>query len=106
MLIKVKKYLVGFFLFVFLFPPVTEIIHINKHSDDIHCSERNVNHFHAEEHHCTICDYSSAPSDSFPLDILLTGNRIFSEVIFSFIDKFEFLKHDFNLALRGPPSAS
>jgi len=58
-----KKYYSLFFLFLLLFPMVEKQVHAFEHRDDIHCSATD-KHFHALEHNCAVCDYTSTDSNS------------------------------------------
>jgi len=64
MLFRLRKYLSVFALLLFLFPVVTEEIHNWEHGGDFHCAELSSHHFHLPVHHCLICDFVPAVSDS------------------------------------------
>ncbi|MCW3086511.1 MAG: hypothetical protein JWP12_3877 [Bacteroidetes bacterium] len=59
----VKKFLSFFFLFLFLFPTVETQFHAYEHRDDLHCNATD-KHFHSQEHHCPICDYTATDSNA------------------------------------------
>lgn len=39
-------------------PILIQSIHEYQHHDEEHCLEKNEQHFHVAEHHCSICDYT------------------------------------------------
>lgn len=46
-----------FFLGIFLWFYSVKDIHDIIHGDDFHCHVKDAKHFHAEEHHCPVCDF-------------------------------------------------
>mgnify|MGYP001164802834 CR=1 FL=1 len=91
------------FLFAFLVPTVGETLHQLSHAGDSHCTEKSVHHFHEEEHHCVICDFSF---NSFYSDILIPEIKATQFYILQY--KYEvaqnlFIEEVSILALRGPP---
>jgi len=59
---KLKNYFSFFFLLLFLFPTVETQLHAFEHSSDVHCSASD-KHFHTQEHHCSICDFTATDSN-------------------------------------------
>lgn len=57
-----KKYLSFFFLLLFLFPTVETQLHAFEHAADVHCQASD-KHFHKQEHHCAICDFTATDSN-------------------------------------------
>jgi hypothetical protein len=103
MAFKIRRLLSVFFLLTFLFPPTVEAVHSFGHRNDNHCTERSIIHFHAEEHHCNICDYSQTPTYNTFLYFDLSGNKIIStETFLQHADPI-FESHRFNFSYRGPP---
>ena len=43
---------------LFLLPTAEQTIHAYKHSNDKHCHVIGEKHFHEQEHHCFLCDYT------------------------------------------------
>jgi hypothetical protein len=62
---QLKKYTALFFLFLFLFPTVEKQLHAFEHTNDIHCSSTD-QHFHTQEHTCSICDFTVTDSNLLP----------------------------------------
>jgi hypothetical protein len=56
-----KKISAYFLLFLFLFPTIEKQLHAFEHRSDEHCVATD-KHFHAQEHHCSICDFTVAPN--------------------------------------------
>ena len=59
---QVKKYFSLFFLLLFLFPTVETQLHAFEHASDVHC-QASGKHFHTQEHHCAICDFTATNSN-------------------------------------------
>ena len=103
MVITQRKYLSIFFLLAFLFPPAVEAIHSFEHRNDSHCTEQFLIHFHAEEHHCNICDYSPAPSFSSSFHFEISDDEIISSDILLFHTEPVCENSKFSFSFRGPP---
>lgn len=61
-----------FLAFVLLVPSGAQVSHQWQHTGDAHCSEKNTLHFHATEHHCSICDIQVSVADLTILSPFLT----------------------------------
>lgn len=91
------------FLFAFLIPTVGETLHQLSHANDFHCNEKSVHHFHEEEHHCVLCDFSF---NNYYSDLSIPELKAvhFEIAAFQFEIKSDFYSEQFfTLALRGPP---
>ena len=92
------------FLTAFLIPTIGETLHRIAHAEDLHCNEKSVHHFHEEEHHCVICDFSftSYYSDIFKSEIQAIG---FFVLHYSFKPTHStFVEELAAISLRGPPA--
>jgi hypothetical protein len=98
-----KAFITTFFLFIFLFPAITELVHAYEHQNEKYCTEGNNIHFHSTEHHCHICDFSKGPSDSFVVQINISGDVTYWPVSFPKLENLKVINHNFNFELRGPP---
>ncbi len=58
---ELQKYLSLALCILLLFPMVERQIHAFEHIADKHCTA-NEKHFHEQEHHCTICDFTLTDS--------------------------------------------
>lgn len=58
---NINKYFSFFFLLLFLFPLAEKQAHAFEHESDPHCLATD-KHFHSEEHHCSICDFTVTDS--------------------------------------------
>lgn len=47
-----------FFLLVFLYPVVEKSVHELSHEDHVHCNSFSQYHWHEQEHHCGICEFT------------------------------------------------
>lgn len=52
-----QKYCSLFVVFLILFPMVEKQVHAFEHLNEKHCTA-NEKHFHEQEHHCTVCDFT------------------------------------------------
>jgi len=100
-----RTYRAFLLLALFLFPFIQIGMHDIEHGNDFHCNERSSQHFHALEHHCSVCDevYSigNQPEAIGEYKILLPGAVVLSS--FSLIS-FEKTAIRF-FSLRAPPKA-
>ena len=103
---RLKNVISTFFLLVFLFPPITEIVHSFRHSNDFHCTELFAIHFHETEHHCAICDYVPATSDKPNIQRFTSFPPYQTHELLAFYQTISFEQHNFNFSLRGPPTVS
>jgi hypothetical protein len=91
---------------VFLLPVSTEIIHTYQHSNDTHCPEHSIIHFHETEHHCSICDYVPLTADKSDLIQISFSYTAGAEIIatsYTHVVKSYYLKSP---PSRGPPVIS
>lgn len=101
-MIRLKKFFVLFTLLVFLFPFVEKEVHNFSHETDFHCNESDI-HFHSEEHHCNVCDFTIDVNGSPELN---QPRFKFDEAINSY---FSFNENNLSLheaeysSLRAPP---
>lgn len=106
MYLQLKKYLAAFFLFLFLFPMITETGHWHIHQDDSCCTGNNM-HFHAAEHHCAICDFAPFIADTPSTQQFFIAAP---ETPFSYITYYKaphVLNYDaYSFSLRAPPFVS
>ena len=103
MLFDFKKYFAIVTLLVFLFPIAIESAHAIQHSKDVHCFSSG-HHIHQQEHHCSICDYSSPIFNSSITQIFTlkaTEQIIHYPFFYQTIALFAFLK---GTSLRAPPA--
>ncbi len=105
---NIFKSIVAFFLLViFLFPLVERGFHDYSHKDDSHCTTTTEKHFHAEEHDCSICDFTINISDS-----PFRQHYSFVAEIFYFVYSVEIPTQAtsstcaYSFSLRGPPTLS
>ena len=91
-------------LLLFLFPMVEKHVHAFEHSKDKHCTA-NEKHFHEEEHHCTICDFTitdSNPGTGAGYQFITSSQQF----IFSVLPESIYLQGaHYNLPARAPPVA-
>jgi hypothetical protein len=101
-----KRVLSFLLLFVFLFPFVEKGVHGLSHRNDTHCTATSKKHFHAQQHDCSICDFTVAIS-SGPLSGRDKLTRSFTLLNYSGFSIREALPpiHP-ALFLRGPPQQS
>jgi len=98
---KVKICISAFFLFLFLLPTIEKGIHSHHHLAESHCTGGN--HFHVQEFHCLICDFTSTDSNS---PILVNYSNLIFQVYFLF---HPFTENNFtqdavlHLPSRAPP---
>lgn len=101
---ELQKYLSLVLLVLFLFPMVEQQLHAFEHSADKHCTA-STKHFHEQEHHCDICDFTLTDSNcSANADyqyIVSVQHALFSSVIESLYIPGIFQ----NLPSRAPPVA-
>jgi hypothetical protein len=69
-----------FFLGIFLWFYSVKDIHDVVHADDIHCHVHNAQHFHAQEHHCPICDFEFPGFDDQTPHVSVTSCNFFIKV--------------------------
>lgn len=102
---ELQKYISFSLCLLFLFPMVEKQIHAFEHSDDKHCTA-NEKHFHEQEHHCNICDFTH--TDSSPDFVVNHGFVAFSQqFIFPSLPESVCLTETYyNLPSRAPPTAS
>jgi hypothetical protein len=103
MKIGIKRVFSLFTLLLFLGPLLGNEIHSLSHWDDEHCTQGGL-HFHAEEHHCHLCDFvlpfSLAPVQSYDESAV---NISYTNILFSGYSSSALSGIDFNFSLRGPP---
>jgi hypothetical protein len=101
---ELQKYLSLLLLVLFLFPMLEKQRHAFEHVADKHCTA-NEKHFHEEEHHCSICDFtitdSTTSTSAYRLQTLSIQQASFSVLPQSiyFPDAFQ------SLPSRAPPVA-
>ena len=90
----------------FLFPQVTLAIHNFSHSSDLHCNDADL-HFHTQEHHCNICDFSIPLTSDFRLFYDFTGNNyyIYELISCNVLSGPVSSGHSF-FSLRAPPTTA
>lgn len=100
----VKKYLSFFILLLFLFPTIERGVHAFNHVGDTHCNSSD-KHFHTEEHHCSICDFTSTDSNA-PVPTNYSSIIIVSDFLFHpFSENVPFQIAFQHLPSRAPPLA-
>jgi hypothetical protein len=93
-----------FVLFLFVFPFVQKEIHTFEHSHDFHCTSKTERHFHAEQHHCLVCEYNILLGEISKQSIFKVKlAALFIDTI-SFYKECYFFNHAFSFSLRAPPS--
>lgn len=70
-----KKYSSLLVLLLFLIPQVESSFHSFSHRNDSHCTSNTQQHFHQEEHVCSICDFNipiayTATEQEFEISLL------------------------------------
>jgi hypothetical protein len=100
---KLKNLLSIFTLLIFLFPLAEKGVHDYSHINDTHCISSD-KHFHSEEHHCEICDFTNdftgIPSFNHP-DFLISKP---SNLNFFLTKQNLLLQEKHFHSLRAPPS--
>jgi len=105
MSVQLRKYATLFLLVLFAFPHVEKGIHDIAHAKDTHCSTKDSKHFHASEHHCSICDFTISLSTAPEYFQKVSVNVYFESLVCcSHTDNF-IVAPAFYFSLRGPPSA-
>jgi hypothetical protein len=100
----ITTFLSSFFLVLLLFPMVEKEIHAFEHKDDVHCMSSE-KHFHAMEHHCSICDYTATHSTcctNSKITFILSAKDFFFQ---PFLEKNKYSDFQFLLRSRAPPIA-
>jgi hypothetical protein len=101
---QIKTYISVFFLFLFLLPTIVKGLHTHCNFDESHCFASGM-HFHAQEHHCLICDFTSIDSKS-PIPAIFTN--LAPETFFllhPLIENIFFQEAFLRLSSRAPPIA-
>jgi hypothetical protein len=101
-----RKYLSFFLLFLFLFPQVEKGIHDLEHSKDPHCLDKSQQHFHKQEHSCSLCDFMPGVSNE-PAE--QQQNSIFTSYLVSYLpfsSQVISCEPEYHLPLRAPPLTS
>ncbi|HNQ61753.1 MAG TPA: hypothetical protein PKJ62_05135 [Bacteroidia bacterium] len=98
-----KKYLSLLFLGLFLFPLISEQVHIYEHSNDERCSTKGT-HYCISDHHCTLCDFvqltSCDPKSEGDTQLIFAYSVPFVE----FYQSVVLSQNSFNFSLRAPPA--
>jgi hypothetical protein len=91
-----------FFLGIFLWFSGVKDYHDVIHGDDPHCYVKNAKHFHAQEHHCPICDFVLPYFDNQPrIELPLYQN--YTSATYLIIEQSIALHSIPSLPSRGPP---
>jgi hypothetical protein len=64
-----------FFLGIFLWFYAAKDFHDVLHADDTHCHVENAKHFHTQEHHCPICDFTFPGFDDQAPQLKVSSNN-------------------------------
>ena len=99
----IKKYGSLFLLLAFLFPLVQKELHALEHSDESQCSTTTEKHFHAEEHHCDICDFALPSLDETIAETLSIQLAISTLAYTTPHAEDIFLSPSLNIPARAPP---
>ena len=98
-----KNIIAAFLLFIFLLPTTEQVLHSWQHRNDLHCHVKGEKHFHEQEHHCSLCDFSSTSSANISQHFSFHIIQIFVAEI-SFSPSLHFLSEAVNpFGARPPP---
>jgi hypothetical protein len=99
-----KKHLSIFLLGIFLFAYTEKSAHDILHADDMHCNAQHEKHFHDQEHHCFICDFTISLFDNTSNNSESSFLRHTTDAVFAIAESTFSYSASHSSFTRGPPA--
>jgi hypothetical protein len=88
---------------IFVYPFIQKEIHTLEHTHDFQCTTHTEQHYHAEQHHCLVCEYTILLGEIANEFSVNSQPATYSVYITSCFIESNFNTQAYSYLLRGPP---